>query len=90
MYRSLVSYVIILWFSFMLSFVMSSARLMEFFTFNWWSMFRYPFSLCTKYLDTLCGGALMLLITGLIGLPSLCILIWAFSFGGWGFFCINL
>jgi hypothetical protein len=35
-YTSFISYVIILWFSFMLSFVMSSARLMEFFTFNWW------------------------------------------------------
>ena len=34
-------------------------------------------------------GALMLLITGLIGLPGLCSFIWAFSMGGCGFFCIR-
>ena len=40
-------------------------------------------------LAILYDGALILLSTGLVGLPGLCSLSWAFNVGGWDFFCIK-
>jgi hypothetical protein len=87
-YRSFMSNVAILWFSFTLIVGILHARLSEFCVF-------YLFSSCScclsmfSFFAILYVGAFLLLITGLIGLSGLCIFIHAFSLGGIGFFCVR-
>jgi len=62
---------------------------MVFLTLYWLLKHKYLLSLFIRCLAILYDGAVLLLITGLIGLPGLCILSWAFNVGDLGFFCFR-
>jgi len=70
-YRSFMSIVISLCLLLMLSFIRSCARVTEFSTVYWLPRFRRCCKILLSFLAPLYEGACMLLITGVIGLPSL-------------------
>ena len=84
-YRSFMSKVISLWFSFIFSFVRLLASVVESLTLYWLLKYKCLFSIPIRCLAILYDGVLMLFITGLIGFPGLCSFICAFSVGACGF-----
>ena len=83
------SKVINLWFSCISSFVRSFARLTEFVMLYWLFRLMCWFRIFVICFASLYAGAVLLFITGRIGIPVLCNFIWALRTGGECFFCVR-
>ena len=71
-YKSLMSNDMSLWVSVISSFISSLARLVEFVMLYWLSSVMCWSSIFVMYFASLYAGAVLLFITDLIGIPSLC------------------
>jgi len=87
-YKSLMSNDMSLWVSVISSFISSLARLVEFVTLYWLSSVVCWSIIFVMCFASLYPGAVLLFITGLIGISSLCSFSCALSLGGDGFFCV--
>jgi len=78
-----------LWFSCISSFVRSFARLTEFIILLWSFKLMCWFRIFVICFASLYAGAVLLFITGRIGILVLCNFSWALRTGGEGFFCVR-